>query len=479
MVPYSPMAARILVVDDEANARSGLKTILAEGGFTVLEASDGLEAIEVLRHRGADLVLADVRMPLMDGVTLVRTAREEGSAAVFVMMTAYANIEVAVEAMRAGAENFLLKPLEPSTVLVVLQKALEKQRLSLDAQLLRDRVRERYRFDAILGESAAMQAVFDVVKRVAPTKATILIVGESGTGKELVAQAIHQESPRRDNPFVRVSCAALSETLLESELFGHERGSFTGALARREGRFELADGGTLFFDEIGEVPASVQVKLLRVLQQREFERVGGTQTVKVDVRLVAATNRDLVAEVAAGRFREDLFYRLNVVAVTLPPLRARKGDIPLLVSHFINKFNEAYSKSVRGLLPGTLNALLRYDWPGNVRELENVIERAVVMSLHDDLTADEFPPVLSGPTADTSSRNLILGATLHEIERLAILRTLEIVEGSTSRAAAMLGISSRKIQYRLKEYAEAEEDKRRFKQDRRQAGEPPSGDAAS
>jgi len=268
LVPYSPMGARILVVDDEPNARAGLKTILAEEGFTVLEASDGLEAMEVLRHQGADLVLADVRMPRMDGVALVRTAREEGFAAVFVMMTAYASIEVAVEAMRAGAENFLVKPLEPSTVLVVLQKVLEKQRLYRDAQLLRDRVRERYRFDAILGESAAMQAVFDVVKRVAPTKATILLVGESGTGKELVAQAIHQESPRRDNPFVRVSCAALSETLLESELFGHERGSFTGAIARREGRFELADGGTLFLDEIGEIPPSVQVKLVELKRSR-------------------------------------------------------------------------------------------------------------------------------------------------------------------------------------------------------------------
>jgi len=477
LVPYSPAGGRILVVDDEANARAGLKTILAEEGFTVLEASDGLEAMEVLRHQGADLVLADVRMPRMDGLTLVRKAREEGSAAVFVMMTGYGSIEVAVEAMRAGAENFLVKPLEPSTVLVVLQKVLDKQRLSRDAQLLRDRVRERYRFDAILGESAAMEAVFDVVKRVAPTEATVLLVGESGTGKELVAQAIHQESPRSDKPFVRVSCAALSETLLESELFGHERGSFTGAIARREGRFELADGGTLFLDEIGEIPPSVQVKLLRVLQQREFERVGGTQTVKVDVRVVAATNRDLLAEVAAGRFREDLFYRLNVVAVMLPPLRARKGDIPLLVSHFVNKFNQAHGKSVRGLLPGTLDALLRYDWPGNVRELENLIERAVVMALHDDLTADEFPPVLRGPSADLRSSNFIPGTTLREIERQAILRTLEIVEGSTSRAAAMLGISPRKIQYRLKEYAEAKREGRPLTRERSWQ-DPPSGDVA-
>jgi len=447
--------ARILVVDDEPNARAALRTILTEEGYLVSEAADGAEALEKLRAVDADVVLADIRMPRMDGVTLVRAAREEGIPALFVMMTAFASIETAVEAMRAGAENFLVKPLEPATVLVVLEKVLEKQRLTRDAEQLKDRVRQRYRFDTMVGESAALQAVFEVVKRAAPTKATVLLLGESGTGKELVAQAIHQESPRRDQPFIKVSCAALSESLLESELFGHERGSFTGAVGRREGRFELAHGGTLFLDEIGEIPASVQVKLLRALQQREFERVGGTETLKVDVRVVAATNRDLAAEVAAGRFREDLYYRLNVVAVTLPPLRTRKGDIPALVSHFIQKFDQAYDKSVRGLLPGTLNALLRYDWPGNIRELENVIERAVVLSSGPFLTAEELPPTLRGPTPGAARPGgLIPGATIRELERDAILRTLEVVDGSTTRAAEMLGISPRKIQYRLKEYAE-------------------------
>jgi two-component system NtrC family response regulator len=451
--------ARILVVDDEPNARAGLRTILGEEGFSVSEAADGVEALAVLREQGADVVLADIRMPRMDGVTLVRTARDEGIPALFVMMTAFASIETAVDAMRAGAENFLVKPLEPSTVLVVLDKVLEKRQLAREAEQLKDRVRQRYRFEAMVGESAALQSVFDVVKRAAPTKATVLLLGESGTGKELVAQAIHQESPRKDKPFIKVNCAALSESLLESELFGHERGSFTGAVARREGRFELADGGTLFLDEIGEIPSSVQVKLLRALQQREFERVGGTHTLKVDVRVVTATNRDLAAEVAAGRFREDLYYRLNVVAVTLPPLRTRKGDIPALVSHFIQKFDQAYDKSVRGLLPGTLNALLRYDWPGNVRELENVVERAVVLARGPDLTADELPPVLSGPgPASPRPGGLIPGATMREIEREAILRTLEVVDGSTSRAASMLGISPRKIQYRLKEYTRENSD---------------------
>ena len=446
--------ARILVVDDETNARRALRTILDEEGFDVSEAADGQEALELLRERGADVVLADIRMPRLDGIELVRQARVEGSPALFVMMTAFATIETAVEAMKAGAENFMVKPLEPSTVLIVLDKVLEKMRLARDSEQLKERVRQRYRLDAMVGESAALHSVFDVVKRAAPTKATVLLLGESGTGKELVAQAIHQESDRRDKPFIKVACAALSETLLESELFGHERGSFTGAVGRREGRFELADGGTLFLDEIGEIPASVQVKLLRALQQREFERVGGTQTLKVDVRVVAATNRDLGAEVAAGRFREDLFYRLNVVAVTLPPLRQRKSDIPALVSHFIEKFATAYEKQVRGLLPGTLNVLLRYDWPGNVRELENVIERAVVLARGRDLAADDLPPVLSGPSpAGPRPGGLIPGATMRELEREAILRTLEVVDGSTSRAAAMLGISPRKIQYRLKEYS--------------------------
>jgi two-component system NtrC family response regulator/two-component system response regulator HydG len=446
---------RILVVDDEPNARGGLRTILEEEGFEVSEAPDGIEALTLLRDQAIDVVLADIRMPRMDGVTLVRKAREEGIPAIFVMMTAFASIETAVEAMRAGAENFLVKPLEPSTVLVVLEKVLGKQKLERDAEQLKERVRQRYRFDAMVGESAALHSVFEVVKRAAPTRATVLLLGESGTGKELVAQAIHQESDRRDKPFIKVSCAALSESLLESELFGHEKGSFTGAVGKREGRFELADGGTLFLDEIGEIPAPVQVKLLRALQQREFERVGGTETLKVDVRVVAATNRDLAAEVAAGHFREDLYYRLNVVAVTLPPLRSRKSDIPALVSHFIQKFAKAYEKPVRGLLPGTLNVLLRYDWPGNIRELENVIERAVVLAPGAHLTTDELPPVLRGP-GPTGARpgGLIPGATMQEIEREAILRTLEVVEGSTSRAAAMLGISPRKIQYRLKAYAE-------------------------
>jgi len=445
---------RVLVVDDEGNARQALRDILSEEGYEVVEAADGEDALQLMQSFAPAAVLADVRMPRMDGITLLRKAREQGSDSVFVMMTAFASVEAAVEAMRAGAENYLVKPLDVNAVLVVLEKALEKLRLQRETQNLRERVRERYRFHNIVGDAPELQAVYEVVKRAAPTRATVLILGESGTGKELIAQALHEESPRRDRPFIKVSCAALSETLLESELFGHEKGSFTGAIGRREGRFELADGGTLFLDEIGDISPALQIKLLRVLQQKEFERVGGVSTLKVDVRLVAATNRDLASEVKNGKFREDLYYRLNVVAVTLPPLRQRKGDIPALVSHFVEKYCKAYTKEIRGLAPGTLNALLAHDWPGNVRELENVVERAVVLAKGLEMTADDLPPTLRGPRPrERTPGALIPGATLYEIEREAILRTLEMVGGSTSRAAEILGISVRKIQYRLKEYA--------------------------
>ena len=446
--------ARILVVDDELNARTALRTILSEEGYEIAEAADGEEGLQKVNELSPDVVLADVRMPKMDGLQLLKTAKEQGHDASFVMMTAFASVEAAVEAMRLGAENYMVKPLDVNSVLVFLDKALEKRKLLREAEGLRERVRERYKLEGIVGDAPELQAVYEVVKQAAPTKATVLILGESGTGKELIAQALHELSPRKDKPFVKVSCAALSETLLESELFGHERGSFTGAIGRKEGRFELADGGTLFLDEIGEIPACVQVKLLRALQTREFERVGGTQTVKVDVRVVAATNRDLAAEAKSGKFREDLYYRLNVVAVTLPPLRRRRGDIPQLAAHFIDKYGKAYGKSIKGLTPGTLNAMLAHDWPGNVRELENAIERAVVLCKGSELTADDLPATLRGPRpAQRDAAGLIPGATLAEIEREAILRTLELHGGSTSRAAEMLGISVRKIQYRLKEYA--------------------------
>jgi len=449
-----PQKARILVIDDEENARKALSTILREEGFDVAEGADGEEGYCKLLEFAPDAVLCDVRMPNLDGISLLRRCRKEGLDTHFIMMTAYGSVQAAVEAMREGAENYLIKPLDVNTVLVVLEKALEKRALLRDRSLLRERLQECYRFKHIVGDSPELRSVFEIIRRAAPTRATVLILGESGTGKELVAHAIHEESPRAERPFVKVNCAALSETLLESELFGHEKGSFTGALGRREGRFELAHDGTLFLDEIGDVSPALQIKLLRVLQQQEFERVGGIQTLKVDVRIVAATNKNLAEEVRQGKFREDLFYRLNVVAVTLPPLRSRKSDIPELASHFVDKFSQLYNKKISGVSKAALNGFLAYDWPGNVRELGNVIERAVVLaSNHSEIGLEDLPPTLRAPRATGVGRGpLIPGATLYEIEREAILETLEMVGGSTTRAAEILGISVRKIQYRLKEY---------------------------
>jgi DNA-binding NtrC family response regulator len=438
------------VVDDEPNARRALCTLLGEEGFEVEEAEDGEAALGKLASFAPAVVLTDVRMPRRDGLSLLQAAVAQGSDASFVMMTAYASVEAAVEAMKAGAENYLVKPLNIEATLVVLRRVLETRALRAEAAGLREQVRERFHLDNLVGDATALQAVLEVVRRAAGTRATVLVLGESGTGKELVAQALHQTSPRRDKPFVKVACAALPESLLESELFGHEKGAFTGALARREGRFEQAHGGTLFLDEIGDISPMTQVKLLRFLATQEFQRVGGNETIRVDVRLVSATHRDLAEEIKAGRFREDLYYRLNVVSVVLPPLRERKGDLPALLSHFISRFSERYGKKLHGLAPGTLQALMAHDWPGNVRELENAVERAVVLAQGPELTADDLPPALRGPRPQRTA--LIPGATLAEIEREAILQTLEMVGGSTTQAAQVLGISVRKIQYRLNEY---------------------------
>ncbi len=451
--------ARVLVVDDEPNARSALRELLAEEGFDVQEAADGEEALRLLPGFAPDVVLADVRMPRMDGLTLLQRARGDGVDASFVMMTAHGTVKDAVAAMKMGAENYLQKPLDMDAVVVSLTRALERRKLQRDVEILRERVRDTAGLSKIIGASEPMRQVFELVQRAAPSRATVLVLGESGTGKELVAEALHEGSGRAAGPFIRVNCAALPETLLESELFGHEKGSFTGAIARKEGRFELADGGTLFLDEIGEITAPVQVKLLRFLQNREFDRVGGTKTIKVDVRVVAATNKDLLAEVKAGRFREDLYYRLNVVQIEMPPLRRRKTDLPALVDHFVRKYGALYEKPGARMSREAFQAVLAYDWPGNVRELENAIERAVVLSPDGELLPSHLPPAVAEVRRD-GARQLIPGATLAEIEKEAILRTLEVVDGSTSRAAEILGISVRTIQYRLKEYGVRSADTR-------------------
>jgi two-component system NtrC family response regulator/two-component system response regulator HydG len=391
----------------------------------------------------------------MDGIELVKKIRASDDPAAVVVMTAFGAVQTAVDAMRAGAADYLTKPLNFDELLVVLDKVLEHEQLRRETRQLRQRVRDRVAPNNIVGTAPAMQRVFEVIDQVAPSRATVLITGESGTGKELVANAIHQRSPRAQKPFVKLHCAALAETLLESELFGHERGSFTGAMARKDGRFSIADGGTLFLDEIGEISPSIQVKLLRFLQEHEFERVGGTQTIRVDVRVIAATNRNLVEEVAKGRFREDLFYRLNVVTLEMPALRERTTDIPALAKFFLEKFAKENDKPIEGFAPETLDRLMAHDWPGNVRELENAVERAVVLASGPLIEPRHLPATVRPSAALVPGMPLIPGATLAEIERYAILETLKMTGGSTSKAAEVLGISTRTIQYRLHEYNEA------------------------
>ncbi len=447
-------SGRILVVDDEVNARTALAELLRDEGYDVETAADAFKALGKFESFGPHVVVTDLKMPGMDGIELVKKLRAMEDAPTVVVMTAFGAVSSAVDAMRAGAAEYLTKPLNLDELLVVLDKVFEQQALRRETRQLRARVRDRVAPNNIVGVSPPMQRVFEIVDQVAPSKATVMITGESGTGKELVANAIHQRSPRANGPFIKLHCAALAESLLESELFGHEKGSFTGAMARKDGRFSLADGGTLFLDEIGEISPAIQVKLLRFLQEHEFERVGGTQTIRVDVRIIAATNRNLTEEVANKRFREDLFYRLNVVALEMPPLRDRRSDIPALAKFFLDRYTRENSKTIEGFAPDTLELLASYDWPGNVRELENAIERAVVLNT-GSLLETKFLPASVQPRTTPTGMPLVPGATMADIERYAILETLKSTGGSTSRAAELLGISVRTIQYRLHQYNEA------------------------
>jgi DNA-binding NtrC family response regulator len=441
---------RVLVVDDEANARTALAELLRDEGYAVETAGDGFKALGKVAEFEPDIVLTDLKMPGMDGLELLRKLRAEDEERTVVVMTAFGAIESAVAAMKEGAADYLAKPINVTELTLVLKRELERLRLRREAGLLRARLAERYSFQNIIGSAPPMQEIFKTVAQVATARASVLITGESGTGKELIAAAIHQRSPRAKGPFVKLHCAALAETILESELFGHERGSFTGAAGRREGRFAQANGGTLFLDEIGDISPAVQVKLLRFLQEHEFERVGGNETVKVDVRVIAATNRDLKAEVAAGRFREDLYYRLNVINLEMPALRSRPSDVPLLAMHFLRKYAAENAKTIEAFADAALAQLAAYRWPGNVRELENVVERAVVLCNGPLISPAELPQHLV--PQGTSGGIQIPGSTLDEIERYAITRALEVAGGSTSKAAEMLGISVRKIQYKLHEY---------------------------
>ena len=447
-------SGRILVVDDEVNARTALAELLRDEGFEVETAADAFKALGKYEAFTPHVVVTDLKMPGMDGIELVKKIKAFEDPAALVVMTAFGAVSSAVDAMRAGAADYLTKPINFDELLVVLDKVLAEQALRRETRQLRVRVRDRVAPNNIVGMSPPMQRVFEVVDQVAPSRASVLITGESGTGKELVANALHQRSNRASGPFIKLHCAALAESLLESELFGHEKGSFTGASARKDGRFQLADGGTLFLDEIGEISPSIQVKLLRFLQEHEFERVGGNQTIRVDVRVIAATNRNLPEEVAKGRFREDLFYRLNVVSLEMPPLRERRSDVAPLAKFFLDRYTKENGKTIEGFTPETMDLLVGYDWPGNVRELENAIERAVVLTPGNIIEARALPSNIR-PRVMPGGMPLVPGSTLGDIEKYAIIETLKSTGGSTSRAAEILGISVRTIQYRLHQYNEA------------------------
>ncbi|MDZ7289677.1 MAG: sigma-54 dependent transcriptional regulator [candidate division KSB1 bacterium] len=450
-----PTGAAILIVDDEPAQREVLAGYLKKQRHTVWEAASAAEALARVKQEMVDIVLTDLKMPDRSGLELLKEIRALNPEITVVIMTAFGTIENAVAAMREGAYDYLSKPIDLEELDLLIQRIGERRRLISENRLLKAQLAEKFKFTGIVSQSAAMEEVLNLAGRVAESTATVLIRGESGTGKELIAKAIHFSSPRKDKPFIAVNCAALNENLLESELFGHERGAFTGADKQRRGRFELADGGTIFLDEIGDVPLATQVKLLRVLQEHQFERVGGTQTIQVDVRVIAATNRNLEEKIKEGTFREDLFYRLNVVSIEIPPLRQRREDIAPAIEYFLQKYATANKKKSLSLSKEAMDVLLRYDYPGNMRELQNLIERAVVLSRGEVITTADLPlPVrnlISEQTA-TPPQPATLPERVEALEKEMILEALQRAGGNQSQAAKALGISERNLRYRLQKW---------------------------
>ncbi len=440
----------VLIVDDEKSARDGLVRALRRD-YRVLAAESGSSALEVLASQWIDVLLSDVRMPGMDGITLMQRALANNPELVCIILTAYGDVELAVEAMQQGATDFMTKPINLDKLELVLGRVLRAKKVELENERLRVQLDDKYGLENIIGRSPAMQEVFDTIRQVASSRATVLIQGESGTGKELVAKAIHQLGSRSKGAFVAVHCAALAHNLLESELFGHEKGAFTGAMERRIGRFEKADGGSLFLDEISEIDPTVQVKILRALEERQIERVGGDTPVDIDSRLIAATNRDLKGMVDEGEFREDLFYRLYVVVITLPPLRDRQDDILLLLSHYLAVFNEENGKRIEGFTPAAVDVLSAYGWPGNVRELRNLVERMVVLARGKLLDVKDIPGQLR-ESADAPEVEINADLTVDEMERRMIVQALEKTGGNRTKAAEKLGISRRTLHRKLNEY---------------------------
>jgi len=445
------MQFTILIVDDEKNIRDGLAEAFQMEGYKALTAEDGQTAMRMLEENYVDLVITDLKMPHISGMELLQYVKQNWPNVPVIIITAHGDIADAVKAMQQGALEFITKPLNLEHLLKLTKNALEMRQLSIKNEELREEVEAQQRISSIIGKSPAMRKVFDMIRKVAPTKASVLITGESGAGKELVADAIHNLSPRRDKPFIKVHCAALAESLLESELFGHEKGAFTGAQTRQRGRFELADTGSHFLDEIGEINQNVQIKILRVLQEKKFERVGGETTIEVDVRLIAATNRDLKAEIAAGRFREDLYYRLNVVNIHVPALRERREDIPLLAATFLHEFTQENGKPIEGFDQRAKQALYSYDWPGNVRELRNCIESAVVMASGKLITLDDLPP---GPRSAQEKKEIHIPAfcSLEEAEKIIITETLAALGGNKTKTAEVLKIGRKTLYQKIEQY---------------------------
>jgi len=449
---------RVLVVDDERSMRELLAIMLRQAGHDVTVADGGEAAIKALKSDTFDLVITDLRMREVDGLAVLRAAKEQSPQTVVLVITAFASTETAVEAMKLGAYDYLTKPFKVDEIKLTIANALERKRLQDENQALKRQLRQERGFENFLGKSPQMLDIFETIRKAADSVSTVLITGESGTGKELVARAIHEESPRRNGPFVSINCGAVPETLMESELFGHVKGAFTGAVANTVGLFSAAAGGTLFLDEVTEVPSSVQVKLLRAIQEREIRRVGDTRDIKVDVRLIAASNREVAKAVADGVLREDLFYRLNVIPIHLPPLRERREDIPLLVAHFVRRLSAELGRPVRSVTPEALAILETYRWPGNVRELENVIERALVLGSGDRLDAPGLPPDLRRPrdvqdvAVEIPEDGLDLEATLSQIEHRYIQTALARTGGVQTRAAELLRVSLRQIRYKLQKY---------------------------
>jgi DNA-binding NtrC family response regulator len=442
------MKKRILVVEDEAKLRRVIELQLTSAGFDVDQAATAEEGLRTVDR--ADLVLTDLKLPSMDGLQLLGLIRRQNAQVPVVMMTAFGSVETAVEAMKAGATDFLLKPFSLDHLMQVVHKALEMRALREENRQLKEELGRRYEYDNIIGRSPAMQEIFATIERVAPTRATVLLAGESGVGKDLIARAIHFRSPRRDRPLVKINCTAIPENLMESELFGYEKGAFTGAQTSKPGKFEQADTGTVFLDEIGDVPAAIQVKLLRILQEREFERLGSNVTRHIDVRVVAATNQDLRAALEQGTFREDLYYRLNVVPINIPPLRERKQDIPFLAGHFLHKLAPESASQVESITDAAMEKLLAYHWPGNVRELENVIERSLVMCTGRKLDESDIKMESAPRTRPHGDSNFLPeGTTLDQYEQELIREALRRADGNKSQAARLLGLTRNALRYRL------------------------------